>query len=174
MWYDLVCGLSYWVEGDGSLVLRSKIDIDAFRDFVVENEPRLRQALSATHGTQVGREATADVMSYAWENWERIQPMDNPVGYLYAVGRDRGRKSLRRKRPVFYPVDSARLPWVEPSLPSALENLPNRQREVVVLLHCYQWTMSEVADLLSISKSTVQNHAERGLASLRLSIGVEV
>jgi RNA polymerase sigma factor (sigma-70 family) len=155
-------------------VLRSEIDIDAFRQFVTVSEPRLRQALSASLGSQVGREATVDALSYAWENWARIQPMDNPIGYLYAVGRDRGRKSLRRNRPVFYPVDSARLPWVEPALPSALDGLPDRQREVVVLLHCYQWTMSEVADLLDISKSTVQNHAERGLASLRLSMGVEV
>ena len=173
LWYDLVLGRSYWVEDDGSRVLRTEIEIDTFRGFVVESEPRLRQALSATLGTQVGREATADAMSYAWENWERIQLMQNPVGYLFAVGRDRGRKSLRRKRPVFYQVPSAQLPWVEPSLPSALERLPDRQREVVVLLHCYQWSMSEVADLLGISKSTVQNHAERGLASLRLAIGVE-
>jgi DNA-directed RNA polymerase specialized sigma24 family protein len=155
-------------------VLRSETDIDAFRDFVGESEPRLRQALSATLGTQAGRDATADAMGYAWENWERIQPMDNPAGYLYAVGRDRARKSLRKQRPVFYPVDASRLPWVEPSLPSALEHLPDRQREVVVLMYCYQWSMSEVADLLGIAKSTVQNHAERGLASLRLSIGVEV
>jgi RNA polymerase sigma factor (sigma-70 family) len=154
--------------------LYSEIDMDAFRAFVSVSEPRLRQALSASLGTQVGREATVDALSHAWENWERIASMDNPVGYLYAVGRDRGRKSLRKNRVAFYPADSAHLPWVEPSLPSALEGLPARQREVVVLLHCYQWTMSEVADLLKISKSTVQNHAERGLASLRLSMGVEV
>jgi RNA polymerase sigma factor (sigma-70 family) len=75
---------------------------------------------------------------------------------------------------VFYPVDATRLPWVEPALPAALARLPDRQREVVVLLHCYQWTMSEVAELLDVVKSTVQNHAERGMASLRDSIGVEV
>jgi DNA-directed RNA polymerase specialized sigma24 family protein len=155
-------------------VLRTEIDIDAFRSFVAENEPRVRQALSARLGHQTGREATAEALSYAWEHWDRIEKMENPVGYLYVVGRDRGRRSLIRKHPVFYPVDPARLPWVEPSLPSALERLPDRQREVVVLLHCFQWTMSEVADLLEISKSTVQNHAERGMASLRISIGAEV
>ena len=154
--------------------MHSEIDMEAFRAFVTVSEPRLRQALSSSLGGQAGRDATVDALSHAWENWDRIASMDNPVGYLYAVGRDRGRKSLRRNRPVFYPTNSARLPWVEPSLPSALEGLPDRQREVVILLHCYQWTMSEVADLLDISKSTVQNHAERGLASLRLSMGVEV
>jgi len=154
-------------------VLRSETDIDDFRDFVADNEARLRQALSATLGTQVGRDAAADALGYAWENWERIALMDNPAGYVYTVGRDRGRKSVRRNRPVFYPIDSARLPWVEPSLPFALEGLPDRQREVVVLLYCYEWSMSEVAELLEITKSTVQNHAERGIAKLRLAIGAE-
>ena len=149
-------------------MLRSETDIDAFRDFVTDNETRLRQALSATLGTQVGRDATADALGYAWENWERIALMDNPAGYVYTVGRNHG-----RNRPAFYPIDPARLPWVEPSLPSALEGLPDRQREVVVLLHCYEWSMSEVAQLLEITKSTVQNHAERGIAKLRLAIGAE-
>jgi RNA polymerase sigma factor (sigma-70 family) len=154
-------------------VLRNETDVDAFRDFVKESEARLRQALSAALGTQMGRDATADALGYAWENWERIALMDNPAGYVYTVGRDRGKKLLRRHRPVFYPIDPARLPWIEPSLPSALEGLPDRQREVVVLLHCYEWSMSEVAELLEIAKSTVQNHAERGIESLRRAIGAE-
>jgi DNA-directed RNA polymerase specialized sigma24 family protein len=33
--------------------------------------------------------------------------------------------------------------------------------------------MSEVAELLSVSKSTIQNHAERGLQKLRNELGVE-
>ncbi len=154
--------------------LRAEIDVDAFRGFVAENEPRLRQALSASLGSQLGRQATVDALSYAWENWARIERMANPIGYVYVVGRDRGRKSLRTNRPIFYPVESTDLPWVEPSLPTALGGLPDRQREVVVLMHCYQWTMAEVAEVLEISKTTVQNHAERGLASLRLKMGVEV
>ena len=145
----------------------TKHEIDPFGRFVETAEPRLRQALSAALGTQVGREATVDALGHAWENWDRVQTMTNPVGYLYVTGRDRGRRSLHRPPPAFYPVDASVLPWVEPSLPGALERLPDRQREVVVLLHCYQWTMSEVAELLEISKTTVQNHDDRGLASLR-------
>ncbi len=85
-------------------MLRGEIDMDAFRGFVTADEPRLRQALSAGLGSQMGRDATVDALSFAWENWERIAAMENPVRYLYAVGRDRGRKSLQRNRPVFYPA----------------------------------------------------------------------
>lgn len=98
--------------------------------------------------------------------------MDNPAGYLYVVGKNNARRQARRRRPVLMEVDPQRTPWVEPELPDALAALPDQQRIVVVLLHCFEWSMSEVAAVLDVSKSTVQNHAERGLARLRSRMGV--
>jgi RNA polymerase sigma factor (sigma-70 family) len=69
------------------------------------------------------------------------------------------------------PVD--REPWVEPELPAALSRLSEKQRVVVILIHCFEWTQAEVAELLGVSKSTVQNHLERGLAKLRHKLGVQ-
>ena len=136
-------------------------------------EPRLRQALSATLGSEPGREAAAEALAYAWEHWDRIRKMGNPAGYLYVVGRDKGRRAeWRRHRIVLMPVDAERTPWVEPGLPAALAGLPEQQRVVVTLLHCFQWTMSEAAELLDVSKSTVQSYAERGLSKLRSRMGV--
>lgn len=145
---------------------------ESFERFVRSVEPRLRDALSAALGSQAGREAAADALAHAWENWDRVQAMDNPSGYLYVVGRDRGRKALSRRRPTLMAVDTERTPWVEPGLPGALADLPENQRIVVMLLHCFQWTMSEVAELMDVSKSTVQTHAERGMARLRSKMGV--
>lgn len=154
-------------------ITRGELDLEAFRRFVADAEPKIRQALSASLGSEPGKDATADALEYAWQHWERIRDMNNPVGYLYVVGRDRGRRSRRRERPAFYEVNPERSPWVEPGLPAAIAHLPDRQREVVVLLHCFDWTMSEVGGLLDLSKATVQKHAERGLASLRSSMGAE-
>ena len=99
--------------------------------------------------------------------------MGNPVGYLYVMGRDRSRPRSWRP-PALLPCDPISTPWIEPGLPRALADLPDRQRVVVMLLHCFQWTMSEVAELLGISKATVQTHDERGLARLRSEMGVTV
>lgn len=146
---------------------------DSFEGFVREVEPRLRQALSASLGSETGREAAAEALAYAWEHWDRIRTMANPAGYLYVMGRNSGRHTERmRRRSVLLPVDPERLPWVEPALPGAVAALPEQQRVVVMLLHCFQWTMSEVAELLEVSKSTVQSHAERGLSKLRHDMGV--
>lgn len=146
--------------------------VGTFTDWAAEAEPRLRQSLTALFGVQEGLEATADALAFAWERWPDIVVMENPVGYVYGAARNMGRRRLSR-RPVFLPVPDQRTQWVEPGLPSALAGLSEQQRLVVALLHGYQWTMSEVAELLGISKSTVQNHDDRGLQALRMKLGVE-
>jgi RNA polymerase sigma-70 factor (ECF subfamily) len=146
---------------------------EAFEAFFARVEPRLRESLSATVGNLAGREAAVDALAHAWEHWDRVSAMENPAGYLYVVGRDRARRALRRpRRPALVPVDTDRAPWVEPELPAALAALPEQQRVVVMLLHSFQWTMSEVAELLQVSKSTVQTHSERGMTQLRDRMGV--
>ena len=147
-------------------------EAETFDEFVERAERRLREALTATLGSEAGREATADALAYGWEHWSRVGRLENPAGYLYAVGRNNQRRRYRRRQRVLMEVDPERTPWVEPELPAALAALPDQQRIVVVLLHCFEWTMSEVADLLDVSKSTVQSHAERGIARLRSRLGV--
>jgi DNA-directed RNA polymerase specialized sigma24 family protein len=137
---------------------------DRFARFVVEIEPRLRRALVALHGPEDGRDATAEALGYAWANWERIEAMDNPAGYLYRVGASRGRP---RRQPRLPPVEPARLPDVDPGLPAALALLSSRQRVVVLLVHADGWTQQEVAELLGLAPSSVNAHLQRGLARLR-------
>ena len=145
--------------------------VQSFEEFVRGAEPRLHDALSALYGTQAGRDATAEALSYGWEHWERIKAMGNPVGYLYVVGRDRGRKARQRRRVTLMPIDSDHTPWIEPGLPDALSRLPHKLRTVVMLLHCYDWTMSEVAEVLGVSKSTVQSYDRRAMDRLRHRLG---
>ena len=146
----------------------------AFVSLVERIEPRLAVALAAGYGPEVGREATRDALAYAWEHWDRVRVKDSSLGYVYGIGRNKARRMVRRRRPVFGEVPPQRLPDVEPGLPMALAGLPEKQRIVVILLHGYQWTMSEVAELLGTAKTTVQNHAERGMARLRAYLGVDL
>ncbi len=61
---------------------------------------------------------------------------------------------------------------IEPDLAAALETLSLRQRQVVVLVASFGLSHSEAADLLGISRSSIQNHVERGMKKLRTSLGV--
>lgn len=144
-----------------------------FTEFVGECELRLRQALMASLGPEDGRDAAAEALAYGWEYWDRVSVMENPVGYLFRVGQNHGRRRVRRGPDVLPPVASERLPWVEPGLPRAMQRLPVRQREVVFLLYAYDWSMSEVAELLGVSKGTVQSYADRAMRRLRRWMKVE-
>jgi hypothetical protein len=52
------------------------------------------EALAAAAGIEAGREATAEALAYGWEHWDRVGSMENPVGYLYRVGRSKARKRV--------------------------------------------------------------------------------
>ncbi len=147
---------------------------EVFTEFVREVEPRLRQSLVAALGGEAGREATAEALAWAWEHWSRVEGMDNPGGYLYRLGRNHATTMLRR-RPVFSspPEPSGDGPWVEPGLPAALAHLSEVQRVVVMLIHGFGWTYREAAAHLGVGVSTVQTHAERGMAKLRHKLKVE-
>ncbi len=154
-------------------MLTEETATERFSAFVADHEARLRHALTARFGPETGKDAAADALAYGWEHWERVESMENPVGYLYTVGRDRGRRMSQRRPPLFPAVPVERAPWVEPGLARAVADLPERQRTVVLLLHGYDWTQSEVAEMLHISKATVQRHGERALARLRRKLGVD-
>jgi DNA-directed RNA polymerase specialized sigma24 family protein len=42
-----------------------------------------------------------------------------------------------------------------------------------LLVHCFGWTLTEVAELLELSKNSVQTHVERGLERLRNDLGAD-
>ena len=147
---------------------------DSFTVFVTETERRLRHALTAAFGPERGREAAAEALAYGWEHWDRIRDMENPAGYLFRVGRDRARRMSRRHQVLPWSVVVSAERWVEPELSEALLRLPERQRVVVALLYGYQWSMSEVAELLGVSKGTIQSYSNRALKRLRQRLGVEL
>ena len=145
----------------------------SFTEFFSETEPRLRHALSAALGVDRGREAAAEALAWGWEHWDEVRAMANPAGYLYKVGRSRSRR-LFRLGPVLPAVNPERVPAVEPGLPRALGRLSERQRVVVVLVHCLEWTQTETAELLGVSVETVHTHLNRGMNRLRAELGVDL
>ena len=144
---------------------------DAFTSFFVDCEPRRRHALISSCGAEVGREATADALEYAWLHWDRVEAMEHPVAYLYRVGRSAARK-YRQSPDSDDPLPAVRDPWVEPRLERVLQRLPKRQRTAVVLRYSFGYTLGEIADAMGISVSSVQKHVERGLVKLRKGLEV--
>jgi len=151
----------------------SQARLESFTVFCRDAEPRLRHALVAAYGPDVGKEAAAEAIAYGWENWDRVRAMDNPIGYLYRVGRTTGTRWLRRPTRLPEPPRSSDPPWIEPALPGALNRLSRNQRIAVMLVKGYGLGYREVADLMGAGVSTVQKHVDRALGKLRKELEVD-
>jgi hypothetical protein len=75
-------------------------DDHGFWGFVVQVEPRLRRGLMAAHGSDRGREAAAEAPTAAWERWDKVWQMANPVGYPFRIGQSRTRSRRRGIDPI--------------------------------------------------------------------------
>ena len=65
------------------------------------------------------------------------------------------------------------MPWVEPGLGEAMSRLSENQRTAVLVVHGFDWTPGEVAELLGVSAPTVRKHVERAMRKLRRKLGIE-
>lgn len=145
-----------------------------FDELLARVEAPLRRALVSAYGPDLGAEAAADAMAYAWEHLDRVGAMDNPAGYLWRVGQTSVRRATRRRwreQPWPGPAGDRRaVPAAElgdPRLQAALGRLTLHQRVAVVLVHGFAYPLSEAAAVLGCSVSTLRNHLDRGLTRLR-------
>ena len=138
-------------------------------DLLIQIEPRLRRALVARYGLDVGSEVAAEAVAWGVEHAELLEAMENPAGYLYRVGQSAARRWLRRRVTVIFPrepewPDAADLPG---DVFEELRRLKPDHRVAVLLVHGYGFTYQEVADLLEVSEAAVNNYVHRGLKTLR-------
>lgn len=145
----------------------------SFEEFVTTVEPTLHRVCRARFGRERGREATAEALAFAWERWDFVQKLDNPVAYLFTVGRSRTRARARKQGQftISEPATEGAPRDFEPGLEAALARLSTRQRTAVLLVVGCEWSYAEVGKYLGIRRATVQKHVDRALARLRHSLG---
>lgn len=130
------------------------------------------------------RETAEDVVQEAfaglYRRWRHLRDTDAAVAYLNRTVVNGGRDQLRHGRR----VTAARLRLVPRAeelasaehdavvhdeadrLWRAVEQLPLRQRQVLVLRYYLDQSEAEIADTLEVSRGSVKRHASRGLAAL--------
>jgi DNA-directed RNA polymerase specialized sigma24 family protein len=140
---------------------------------VVALQPRLRQAMAAKYGPEIGLEAADEAVAWAIAHPDRVVGLDHPLAYLYRVAQSKARPSLRwvSRRAASLEVDrivAEHIAPIDPGLVRALGKLPPDHRSAVMLVHAHGWTIAEVAAARGVPVSTVTNHLRRGLAKLRV------
>jgi RNA polymerase sigma-70 factor (sigma-E family) len=112
-----------------------------------------------------------------------LRDADAAPAYLRSAVLNRARSQLRKREvrrrhlrsvaapPTAPPADRAALDSEEHRrMLAALDQLPRRQREVLVLRYYGELTETEIAEALGISAGSVKTHAHRGLAALAAAL----
>jgi DNA-directed RNA polymerase specialized sigma24 family protein len=141
-----------------------------FESLLVLIRSRLRPALVSKWGIEVGSDISSDIEEYSWQHSNRLIRMDNPLGYLYRVAQSRSRRYKRWMNQSTFPTKFPDVIHEDQSVHGVLELLAGvteEQRQCILLIHAFDWTYEEVAELLGVSRSVVNNHVHRGLSRLR-------
>jgi RNA polymerase sigma-70 factor (sigma-E family) len=154
-------------------------DDQAVERLLGERGQHLMRAAVALTGSRIdGEDLLQAALERLLHNWNRVDT--DPEGYLRRTlynlaadgwrrrGRWRGRlaefRSQARTEPTGGDVDVVDL---RDALVRLLQQLPPRQRAVVVLRYWEQRTEAETAELLGCTEGTVKSAAARGLRRLR-------
>jgi DNA-directed RNA polymerase specialized sigma24 family protein len=148
------------------------VDLRDFDVFTATDGKRLQRALVAAYGPEDGADIYADAMLRAWSDWSTIGTMTNPTGYLWRVAQSSHRRYRRWTRKPQFPSRMVleRNDLTDRDLFLSLGGLTDSERVAVVMVHAHRATYQEVAELLEVPVTTVNNLVHRGLHRLRADL----
>ncbi|GAA0449737.1 RNA polymerase sigma factor [Actinoplanes capillaceus] len=148
----------------------------AFRRFFDEHHADMsRLAYLVTGDSQAADDLAADAFVEVWRHWERVQAADSPVAYARGIVTNLARQWIKkqsRERSALLRLGLLRRDRPESDTPAvldvraALQRLPQRRRECVILRYAFDVPEREVATILGISVGAVKSHTSRGAAQL--------
>ena len=176
------------VTSDGELIQRAATgDHSAFEDLYRRYaRPVFGLALRRLGDRGRAEDAVQETFASIWRSAASYHPERGPgAPWLYAVARnaivDRARS--RSEIPSDIPDEAASGPgpddraeqsWVAWRVHRALEELPEREREVLSLAYWSGLSQSEVAEFLSIPLGTVKTRTRAALANLSEILGEDL
>ena len=174
-----------WTTGDAiqltapAVSVASVLDVDALvvRLFTEEGHSLVRLARLFVDDRNAAEDLVQEAFIRLARNAHRIDDPRRAPAYLRSIvlnlARDhnrRGLMSLRHREPADIAVatleDELVLRDDQKRVIRALQELPRRQRDCVVLRYHYEAGIAEIAETLDISPNSVKTHLKRGLAAL--------
>jgi RNA polymerase sigma-70 factor (sigma-E family) len=151
--------------------------VRGFEDFFHEEyEPVVRAITLVFDDRHRAEDFAQFAFARAYREWRRVSEMDRPVGWVYVVALNRGRRELRRSGPEREPAALPPLP--DPAagvataltIRGALATLPPRQRAAVVLRYSADLSLAEIANAMGCAVGTVKATLHTALGRLRVEL----
>jgi RNA polymerase sigma-70 factor (sigma-E family) len=144
----------------------------------------VRLAALLVRDTPTAEEVVQDSFVAVHEGWQRLRDTEKALAYLRQAVVNRSRSVLRHRT-----VVDKNLQKAPPDMPSAehgafillersavvaaLRDLPDRQREAIVLRYYADLSEAQIATAMGISRGAVKSHTARGMAALRTALEQE-
>ena len=120
------------------------------------------------------RDATQEAFTRALKRWRSVSVMERPDGWVYVVAMNR-LKDVWRTAERDAPIQPVKL---EPehaivtrvSVRAALETLPPRQRQAVVLRYLADLPVREIAQAMGCAEGTVKATLHQALRAMRIEL----
>ncbi len=157
-----------------------------FTEFAAAHHEWLVRTGSALAGDpHAGQDLAQEALVKAYVKWRRVRAADNPRAYLRTIlvrcAIDASRRPARREvarengdlpEPLRRVDDHAQALVDRDHVNAALDALPPRQRQVLVLRFVEDLDVATTADLLRVREGTVKSTTHAALAALRAGLGV--
>jgi RNA polymerase sigma factor (sigma-70 family) len=145
--------------------------------------PRLVGSLALQCGSRpLAEDLAQEAMARTWENWSEVREMPDPERWTYRVAFNLTASAFRRRaaerRASHRSHERAAAVGDESvdrlALRGALQSLPSRQRQAIVLRYYRQLSAVEAAQVMGCAAGTVRALTSQALAALRESFEFDV
>jgi RNA polymerase sigma-70 factor (sigma-E family) len=135
-----------------------------------------RIALRLVGDSAAADDVAAEALARAYARWPKVRELDYRDAWVMRVSANVALDELRRSKrippaPVTADVDATDAAVTRIALAQALQRLPRRQRDVVVLRYLADLSEADVAESLGVSAGSVKQHAHRAIDALRRALG---
>jgi RNA polymerase sigma-70 factor (sigma-E family) len=156
-------------------------DLAVIELYSVHYPALVRLAAMLVRDTPTAEEVVQDAFIAMHDGWERLRDTEKALAYMRQAVVNRSRSVLRhrmvveknqQKPPPDMPsAEHGAMTLLERSaVIAALRDLPERQREAIVLRYYADLSEAEIAAAMKISRGAVKSHTSRGMAALRAAL----
>ncbi len=173
--------------------LSSKVNKKSFDKLFVDFYPKLTAYATLFLKPEVAEDVVQELFTYIWEHIETLTIHTSLEAYLFKSVYQRCLNQLKRQKikdayhqqieerfstmeqQAFHPdnndtVTKLFMSDLRSDMRKAIDELPERCREVFMLSYIYQLKNREIAEVLDISVNTVENHMTNALKTLRIKL----
>lgn len=145
------------------------------------SEPLMRYSLRLVQTTDAAEDVVQESFVRLWERRDRWRPGGSVRGFLFrtahSIGigllrhlrvRERAEPKLRvhESRSALTPMDHLERGELKEIVQRAINELPPRRRQALVLTRIHGYSLDEAARMMELSRQTVANHATLALTDI--------